>query len=136
AGGDLTTQGISGGSLAAMSTGGSGLVAGVVDSATGGVNLTAARNVTVTAPVLNLRTGAALNATAGQDVIVNAAIDGRGGAGGGAGSLPAARGVLVHTNLVPSNGGIGLTAGNAATMAAGTALVSGNAPIAMTAGGD
>jgi hypothetical protein len=86
--------------------------------------------------VLNLRTGAALNATAGQDVIVNAAIDGRGGAAGGAVSLQAAHDVLINTGVVTNNGGIRVTAANAATMGAGTALASGTAAIGMTAGGD
>ncbi len=57
AGGDVTVGGISGGSLAASSSGGSVSVNGVIDGSTGRVDLTAATDVNVNAPVLNLRSG-------------------------------------------------------------------------------
>ena len=93
--------------------------------------------MTLNAAVLNPRSGAAFTATAGRDVVVNAVIDGRGGATGGAVTLKASRDVALNNSVVTNNGAIGVTATNgAATMANGTALVSGNAPIAITAGGN
>ena len=78
-----------------------------------------------------------LNATAGRDILVNAQIDGRGGATGGAVALTAAHDVAINSAVVTNNGAIGVTAtGGAATMASGTALASGVAPIAVTAAGD
>ena len=137
AGGDLTTGAVAGGSLTATSTGGAVKVNGVIDGSTGKVDLTAASDVAINAAVLNPRSGAAFNATAGRDVVVNAAIDGRGGATGGAVTLKASRDVALNNSVVTNNGAIGVTAtSGAATMANGTALVSGNAPIAITAGGN
>jgi filamentous hemagglutinin family protein len=134
-GGDLTTGGVSAGSLSATSTGGAVKVNGVIDGGTGKVDLNAATDVNINAAVLNPRSGAAFNATAGRDVIVNAQIDGRGGATGGTVTLKASRDVALNRSVVTNNGAIGVTATNGgATMANGTALVSGNAPIAITAG--
>jgi len=77
AGGNVTTGGVSGGSLAATSTGGSVAVGGLIDGTTGRVDLVAANDVAINAPVLNTRNGSSLNATAGQNIIVNAQIDGQ-----------------------------------------------------------
>jgi filamentous hemagglutinin family protein len=135
--GDLTTGPTSGGSLSATSTGGSVNVNGIIDGNTGRVDLNAANNVLINAPVLSPRTGNPLTATAGNDVIVNAQIDGRGGATGGAVTLTAGHNVAVNNAVITNNGAIGITAtGGAATVATGAALVSGNGAIAMTAGGD
>ena len=61
--------------------------------------------------------------TAGRDIIVNAQIDGRNGASGGAVSLNASRDVAINSAVVTGNGAIGITAATgAATMAAGTTL--------------
>ena len=135
--GDLTTGSISGGSLSATSTGGSVRINGVIDGSTGRVDLRAASDVSINQPVLNLRTGTPLNVTAGRDILVNAQIDGRNGASGGAVSLNASRDVAINSAVVTGNGAIGITAATgAATMAAGTTLFSGTAPIAVTAASD
>jgi filamentous hemagglutinin family protein len=137
AAGDLTTGLVSGGSLSATSSGGAVRVNGAIDGATGRVDLTAGTDVAINAPILNMRTGAPLNATAGRDVLVNAQIDGRGGATGGSVSLKAARDVAIANSVITNNGGIAVTATTgAATMAPGTALASGNGAIAIVAGGD
>jgi filamentous hemagglutinin family protein len=136
-GGDLTLGTVSGGSLSASSTGGTVRVNGVIDGATGQVDLKAARDVSINQAVFNTRTGSAFNATAGGDVIVNAPIDGRGGAAGGAVTLTAGRDVAVNGSIATNNGTIGITAtGGAATMASGTALVSGNQAITIDAARD
>ena len=44
----------------------------MIDGSTGKVDLTAASDVAINAAVLNPRSGAAFNATAGRDVVVNA----------------------------------------------------------------
>lgn len=137
AAGALTTGAVSGGSLNATSTGGAVTVNGVIDGSTGRVDLSAAGDVNVNQAVLNTRTGNAFNATAGRDVNLNAIVDGRGGATGGAVSLKASRDVALNNSVVTNNGTIGVTATNgAATMAAGTALVSGNQAITIDASGD
>lgn len=137
ASGDLTTGAVSGGSLSATSTGGTVRINGVIDGSTGRVDLSAAGDVNVNQAVLNTRTGNAFNATAGRDVNLNAIVDGRGGATGGAVSLKASRDVALNNSVVTNNGTIGVTATNgAATMAAGTALVSGNQAITIDASGD
>jgi len=137
ASGDLTTGAVSAGSLAATSSGGAVNVNGVIDGNTGRVDLTAASDVNVNQAVLNGRTGSSFNATSGRDVNVNALVDGRGGATGGAVTLQATRDVNINSAIVTNNGAIGITATNgAATMAPGTALVSGNQAITIDARGD
>jgi filamentous hemagglutinin family protein len=135
--GDLTTGAISGGSLSATSTAGSVLINGVIDGNTGRVDLRAGRDVRIDQPVLNLRTGSPLNVTAGRDVLVNAQINGRGGATGGAATLTASRNVAINSAVVTNNGAIDITArGGSATMAPGTVLSSGNGAIDLTARSD
>ena len=132
---DLTTSIVSGGSLTATSTGGSVRVNGVIDGTTGRVDLSAARDVTIDSAIGNTRTGASFNATAGRDVIINAMVDGRGGATRGAVALTAGRDVTLNSSLVTNSGDIGITAGSGSiTMAGGTALVSGSGAISMAAG--
>ena len=101
---------MSGGSLSATSTGGTVRVEGVIDGDTGRVDLTAAVDVAIDQPVLNIRTGNPFNATAGRDVTVNAQIDGRNGMTGGAVTLTAGRNVAVDNAVVTNNGAITMTA--------------------------
>jgi hypothetical protein len=109
----------------------------VIDGSTGPVDLSARQDVNIDQPVLNLRTGSPLTATAGRDVIVNATIDGRGGATGGAVTLTASRHVAINDDVVTNNGSIDITAATgSATMAPGTALSARNAAITVTAAGD
>ena len=137
ASGNVNTGGVSGGSLSATATGGSVTVNGVIDGTTGKVDLSAGTDVTINQAVLNTRTGNNLNATAGRDVVVNAAIDGRGGATGGAVQLTAGRDARINSAVVTNNGKIGVAAnGGALTMGSGSALVSGNQTITLTAKND
>ena len=80
----MTTREVSAGALKATSTGGSVNVDGVIDGNTGRVDLTASHDVNVNQTVLNLRSGASFNAAAGQNINIDAPIDGIGGAAGGA----------------------------------------------------
>ncbi len=137
AAGELTTGIVSGGSLNATSTGASVNINGVIDGNTGRVDLTASNDVNLNRAVLNTRTGRSLTAAAGRDVNVNAEIDGRGGVTGGAVVLKATRDVDLNSSITTNNGAIGVSATNgAATMAAGTSLVSGNQAIVIDASGD
>ena len=136
AAGDLTTGVISGGSLSAASAGGHLNVNGVIDGATGRVDLSAARDVSINSPVLSPRSGALFSATAGRDVIVNAQIDGRAGTTRGGVALRAANDVALNSFIATNNGNIDVTAAGRATMATGTALVSGSGAIGITAGSD
>jgi hypothetical protein len=132
-GADLTTGIVSGGSLSATSTGGTVRLNGVIDGSTGRVEVSAAKDVLVNQPVLNGRTGSSFNATAGGAITVNAQIDGRTGATGGAVNLKAGSDVNVNTSVITNNGAIGITAtGGSATMAAGATLASGNGAISDT----
>jgi filamentous hemagglutinin family protein len=137
AGNDLALAAVGGGALSAKSNAGTLTVNGVIDGTTGPVSLAAGLDVQINQPVLNPSNGTSFSATAGRDVIVNAQIDGRGGASGGSVALTASRDVTVNSAVVTNNGAIDITASNgAANMARGTALVSGSGSIAITAGSD
>jgi filamentous hemagglutinin family protein len=137
AAGNIVTGGMSGGSVTATSTGGSIDVNGLIDGNTGRVDLRAANDVDLNQPVLNSQSGNGLTVTAGQDVNVNAQIDGRGGAAGGAVALSAGRNLNVDQWVVTNNGAITLdAAGGTATVAADKGLVSGTGAITTHAGGD
>lgn len=135
--GDLTTGAVSGGSFDASSTAGSLRVNGVVDGSTGRVNLRAAGDVVLSQPVLNGRTGSDLIVGAGRDVIVNAQVDGRGGAPGGEVRLAAGRTVHLGATVVTNDASITATAaGGAIETGSGTALVAGSGSIALDAAGN
>jgi filamentous hemagglutinin family protein len=135
-GGNLTAGAISGGSFRATS-GGSVNLNGVIDSATGRVDVTAARDVQINQAILSPRSGNPVTVTAGHDIRVNAAIDGSGGTAGGGVTLTASHDVAINNAVVTNNGSIAITAsGGTANMSASGVLVSGSAPIALSAGGD
>jgi hypothetical protein len=135
-GGNLTAGAISGGSFRAAS-GGSVNLNGVIDSTTGPVDVTAARDVQINQAILSPRSGNSVTVTAGHNISVNAAIDGSGGRPGGGVTLTASHDVAVNGAVVTNNGTIAITAsGGSATMGAGGVLASGSAPIALSAGGD
>jgi filamentous hemagglutinin family protein len=134
---DVRTQGISGGSLTAASTGGSVHIDGLIDGNTGRVDLFAARDVNINAPVLNTRTGAAMNATAGGNINVNAPINGTNGASGGAVNLTASGDLNVNAPIATQNGEIRLSATNGtATIVPTAGLFAGVAPISLNAFGN
>jgi len=72
------------GALDLRSTGGHVLIDTPLDAGIGAVTVNAAGDVRINQPVVNLRNGSGFTAVAGGDVIVNAQVDGRGGAAGAA----------------------------------------------------
>jgi hypothetical protein len=78
-----------GGDGGGVLNGGTLTVNGLIDGSTGRVDLSAGQDVQINQPILNPRSGSALTVTAGGGIAVNAAIDGRGGASGGAVTLAA-----------------------------------------------
>ena len=137
AAGDITTRGIGGGSLSALSTGGSVNVNGVIDGSTGRVDLTAGKDVNINLPVLNLTSGGALTATAGQDINVNAQIDGTAGVPGGTATLTAGRDVNVNAAITTRDGAISIAAaGGGLTVGAGAGLFAGAGVISLSALGN
>jgi filamentous hemagglutinin family protein len=134
AAGDITTQAVSGGSLAATSTTGSVTINGVIDGNTGRVDLDARRDVNINQPVLNTRTGSPLNVSAGQDINVNARIDGTGGSRGGAVDLNAADDVNVSASITTNGGTIRVSAENGtAAFAPSAGLFAGTGAISVDA---
>ena len=137
ASGDITTSGISGGSLSASSTGGSVNVNGVIDGSTGRVDLNARRDVNINQPVLNLTTGAAFNATAGNDINVSARIDSSAATRGGSATLAAGRDVNVNASIATGNGGISVSAASGrATVGTNLGLFAGTGAISLNALGN
>lgn len=135
--GNLTTGASSSGSLTLASSAGAVTIAGLIDGNTKTVNISAATDVNVNQPILNMATGNPLNVTAGQDINVNAQIDGRGGVTGGAATLTATRNVALNESIVTNDGGISVTASTGAvTVAAGRGLFAGSAPISVSAAGN
>ena len=137
AGGDLTTAGVSGGSLTATSNAGSIAINGVIDSSTGGVELNAARDVNINQPVLNLRTGSSLTAFAGGNINVNAQIDATTGLANGSVDLTANRDLNVNSAITTRDGAIRLSSTNgAATVASSAGLFAGAGAIVVDALGN
>ena len=137
AGGDLTTAGVSGGSLTATSNAGSIAINGVIDSSTGGVELNAARDVNINQPVLNLRTGSSLTAFAGGNINVNAQIDATTGLANGSVDLTATRDLNVNSAITTRDGAIRLSSTTgAATVASSAGLFAGAGAIALDALGN
>lgn len=136
AGGTLRTGPLlTGGALSLASTGGSVVIDFPIDGAAGLVTINAAIDVDIDQPVLNMRSGNALNVTAGRDVNINTQVDGRGGVPGGAATMTAGRHINLNQSIVSDNGAISLTAQSGAlTMAAGEGLFAGSAPISLTSG--
>jgi hypothetical protein len=128
---------LTGGMLSLTSTAGAVAIDTFIDGGTGRVDITAAGDVNINQPVVNMASGNPLNVTAGNDVNINAQVDGRGGVPGGAATFVASRNVNANDFVVTNNGAIGITATNgAATVAAGKGLFSGTAPLSMSAAGN
>jgi hypothetical protein len=138
-GGDATVGGISGGSFSASSSGGSVNVNGVIGSTTGRVDLTAATDVNVNQAVTNLTSGAAFNATAGNNINVNAQIDGSAAVApvSGAATLTAGNNLNVNAAVVTKNAAITASATNgSANIDANAGLFAGTGAIALNALGN
>ncbi|MBL8288126.1 MAG: filamentous hemagglutinin N-terminal domain-containing protein [Rubrivivax sp.] len=139
AGADLVTGAfVTSGALALASSAGSVVIATPLDAALGAVTVNAAQDVRIEQPVVNLRNGSAFTATAGRDVIVNAQIDGRGGAGGGALSLTAAGSVQFNESAITDLGELRVRAiaGTIATAANRGLFTLGGSTLDLSAGAD
>lgn len=117
-----------------------------IDAGIGDVVLVAANDVNISQPVINLKSGRSLSVTAGQNINVNAQIDGSDGVAGGAVSLSATAGsVNINEHVVTNNGAITVHGGTTVNqLAAGTdtfgapmtkQLRAGNGTISVSAGG-
>ena len=124
------------GDLALSSTGGSINLNGGIGTDAGDVSLSAFDDITITAPILNLWNGSALEVTAGGDITVAGQIDGSGGPQGLPITLSAGGAIAVTEHIVTNNGAVTLSAaGGTISLGAGKAIVSGTAPLTVTAGG-
>lgn len=79
-----------------------------------------------------LAAGNNVSLAATHDLIVLAAIEGRGGVAGGTVSLDAGHDLLVKNHILTNNGAITLTAGNLFSMDPNTILLAGNQPISIS----
>lgn len=138
-GADLSTGVfVTSGALNLASTAGSVELATPLDATLGAVTVSAAQDVRVNQPVVNLRNGSGFSATAGRDVLVNAQIDGRGGANGGTLSLTAGRSVTFNESVVTQLAEIRVRAiaGSIDTAANRGIFTQGGSLIDLSAGGD
>lgn len=136
-GGDLNTVPlISTGAVTYRSTGGSVLVNRAIDSGNRNIAIHAAQNVAVNQPIVSLLNGSPLEINAGGDITVNAQIDGRGGAGGGAVTLNAGGNIALNEFTVTNNGSVNVTAGGTLTFANGKGILAGSAPISASSAGN
>ncbi len=154
-GGTLTNAAyLIGGPLSLISTQGSiSINQGIDNSATGNLLIQAAGDVNVNQPIVSLNDGDGVTVTAGNDINVNAQIDGRPAPGSnpnGAVTMTAGRDIGLNKSILA--GAINLTASlgtiNAPTMTAGAVTLDGNGiphgeglfagtgPISVTASGN
>ncbi len=125
------------GPISLCSTGGSVTIGEGIDGTVGATTISAAADANLDSEVLNMRSGAPLNVSAGRDINVNAQIDGRGGVAGGAATLSAGRNVNVSQNIATNEGAIQIGATDGTVVQSATRqLRSGAAPISVSAGGD
>lgn len=141
------------GLLSLTSTQGSVNIDQGIDSSIGNLLIQAAADVNINQPIVSLNDGNTVSITTGNDIRINAQIDGRpalGSSPNGALTMTAGRNIDLNKSIIAYS--IGLTASlgtiNAPTMKAGTVtlqpdgiplgegLFSGTGPISVTAGGD
>lgn len=128
---------LSAGLLHLTSTGGNVDIDTDIEAGTGNVILVADDDVNINEPVVNLSNGSSLTFTAGNDIKVDAQIDGRGGSAGGSATLTAGNDILLNESIVTNNGAITLTTtAGTVTPDAGKGLFAGTGNIAVTAGGN
>ena len=108
-------------------------LANVIGAANGALNVTG-NTIVVNAPILNMASGASLSLNAANGISVNAQIDGRGGAVGGAASLTSTSGTIaLNESIVTNNGAITVNAVNGnVTTAATKGLFSGGGVVAVS----
>lgn len=138
AGADLYTGILSTtGALSVSSTAGSLTIAQGIDGTVGATTISAAVDANIDSEILNMRSGASLNVSAGRDINVGAQIDGRGGITGGTARLSAGRDVNISRDIATNEGAILIDASTGTVVqSAGRQLRSGAAPISVSAGGN
>ncbi len=137
-GGNLsTTPMVTTGSLSFISTAGSVILDTPLDEGIGSVNVSAAQDVSINQPVVNIRNSSGFTAVAGRNVLVNAQIDGRGGSLGGAVDFTAGTNVWVNDFVVTNLGAIRARAiGGSIITAAGKGLFANGGTIDLISGAD
>ncbi len=124
------------GTVNLTSTGGDVIVGAAVQPDNGDLVINAARNVTVTSPIVNLLSGSDVTITAGGDVDVDAEINGTGATvTGGAVRLEAGDTLRLNDHVATADGAIHLEAGQAIEQSAEAIVSSGNAPLEIVSGG-
>ena len=101
----------------------------------GALEVSAALDLRVSAPITSLALGQPLSLSAGRDVFVTGQIDGRGGFAGGSVSIDAGRALSLSSAIVTDNGAITLTSSGDVDYSASSGLFAGSAPITVRAGG-
>ncbi len=125
------------GPVSLASSTGSVTIAQGLDDTIGAATISAALDANLDSEILNMRSGAPLNVSAGRDINVRAQVDGRGGVPGGTATLAAGRNVNVLDDITTSEGAIRVSAaGGTVAQAANKQLRSGAAPISVSAGGN
>ncbi|MEQ1727550.1 MAG: hypothetical protein ABL982_04140, partial [Vicinamibacterales bacterium] len=147
------------GKLTLTSTAGDLNLNHAIDDTTGDVILAAGQTINIDHDITNLKSGADLTVTAGQDINVIGKVDGRDGdAAGGTVTMTAVRDVHVAQFIATDNGAVSLTATNGSvTLPIGTevvttpvnpfgyteittpmeaAVIAGNADVSITSGSD
>jgi filamentous hemagglutinin family protein len=95
----------------------------------GDVHLDAHGDVAINAPIVNLRSGAALDINAGGDIRVNAPIDGQSGVPGGAVKMTAGRSVTIADFIATNAAPITVVAAGRADITSSGGLFAGSGPI-------
>src|SRR5262249_48905625 len=127
--GNVTTGTVSGGPITIRSNAGAVALSGNVTGNGGAIAIGAARDVNVDHSITNPGAFSPLTITAGDDINVNAAIDGRTAAGGRSSSvtLTAGQNVALNGSITTQDAPISVTATNGTFGSSGTAgLLSGS----------
>lgn len=146
-GGTLTNAPyLTGGLLSLISTQGSVNIDQGIDSSIGDLLIQAAEDVNVNQAIVSLNDGNTVSISAGNDITLNAQINGTGGTPGGTVTLAASRDVNINDHIVTNNGTISITGGGTVLQEAdgtdsyGAPLTkqvrAGNGAISVTSGSD
>jgi filamentous hemagglutinin family protein len=146
-GGTLTNAPyLTGGLLSLISTQESVNIDQGIDSSIGDLLIQAAEDVNVNQAIVSLNDGNTVSISAGNDITLNAQINGSGGTPGGTVTLAANRDVNVNDHIVTNNGAISITGGGTVLQKAdgtdsyGAPLTkqvrTGNGAISVTSGSD
>ncbi len=133
AGGSLSTGTLlTTGALWLTSLGGDVHVDQPIAAEVGDVHLAAHDDVAINAPIVNLRSGAALDINAGSDIRVNAPIDGQTGTPGGAVRMTAGGNVTIADFIATNAAPITVVAAGRADITSSGGLFAGSGPIQIT----